>query len=77
LGAVPGALSVTVRVPLRAPFAEGVKVTLTWQVFPEGPGGTVVHPFDTANSVGFDETTLETVTGEFPVLVRVTVWGLG
>jgi hypothetical protein len=80
VGAAPGALSLMVSVPLAWPAAVGVKVIETVQVLPEGPGGKVEgligHAFD-ATKTPLDETMLEIVTGELPVLVRVTVCGFG
>jgi hypothetical protein len=80
VGEAPGALSVMVTVPLAWPAAEGVKVTENVQVLPVGPGGRVDgltgHELDTTKAA-LDETMLEIVTGELPVLVRVTVCGFG
>ena len=80
LGAAPGALLVTVSVPLAAPAFAGVNVTETVHVLPLGPGAKVEglsgQLLATTNAV-LDEVILEIVTGEFPVLVKVMVCGFG
>ena len=69
---LPGALSVILTDPLRAPAAAGVKVTLS----EHEPGLWLpVHPGDTVKSLPVC-TMLVTFTGELPVKFSVNVWEL-
>jgi hypothetical protein len=68
---LPGALSLIVRVPLRAPTAVGVNVTLIVQV---PLAATVPQLLVWEKSP--DVLILDTVTEEVPVLVKVTTCGV-
>jgi hypothetical protein len=65
---LPAALSEMLRLPLRVPVAEGIKTTLTVQLFPAGT--PVAQVFVWVKSPVAE--ILEMVSAALPVLVRVT-----
>ena len=70
----PLLLSVTVRVPLRAPVAAGLKLTLIVQVPPAATGVEQVLVSPKSPALAPETATLLTVSAAVPALETVTVW---